>query len=48
MAVNIFTGRETPLPISPSKVLEFLAPFALATLSYLEYSILNEATAVCV
>lgn len=47
MAARIFTEREIPLPLGPNKVLEFLSPFPLATIVYLEHSIHNQATKVC-
>lgn len=46
MAIRIFTERETSLPLTPSKVLEFLSPFPVATISYLEHSIFNENSKV--
>lgn len=47
MAVHIFTEREMPLPLPPTKILEFLSPFPSATVSYLEHSILHDSSKVC-
>ncbi len=44
MAAHVFTKRESALPLSPMEVLEFLSPFPLATLSYLEYMIHDQAS----
>lgn len=46
MAARIFTERDDPFPLSPNKILEFLSPFPLATVSYLEYAIHTQATKV--
>ena len=46
MAADIFTGRENPLMLNSNKILEFLSPFPLATVSYLEYIIHSETSKV--
>lgn len=42
MAAHIFTKRDNSLPLSAHKVLEFLSPFPVATVSYLEYLVHNQ------
>lgn len=39
MASHIFTERDDVTPLPPSEVLEFLIPFPLATVAYLEHVI---------
>lgn len=46
MAADVFTRRENPLPILSNKVLEFLSPFPLATVSYLEHIVHSETSKV--
>lgn len=46
-AAHIFTKRENALPLSINQVLEFLSPFPVATVSYLEYVVHNLASKVC-
>ena len=46
MAAHIFTKRDNPLSLSSNRVLEFLSPFNLATVLYLEYVIQDQGSKV--
>lgn len=48
MAARIFTDQEDSFPLSPEKVLEFLSPFPVATVLYLQHAIHHQATKVCI
>ncbi len=46
MAVRIFTDQDDSFPLLPEKVLEFLSPFPVATVLYLQHAIHHRATKV--
>ena len=46
MAARIFTDRDDSFSLPPEKVLEFLSPFPVAMVLYLQHTIHNKATKV--
>jgi len=46
MAVNIFTNRDENSLLPPDQVLEYLANFTIATITYLEYVIQQQGSKV--